>query len=219
MATILETFGDCVNEVLSFGFNDGPQVNKGRIERWINEAQNQIARQVEAPEFQVTEDMKLKQGAWKYPLPAGFLRMQDIYYPEMLTRLMPIDIQQFDLTAQQKLEGPPICYTIYATELWLFPTPNNSSDELELRFLRRPASLVNEGDKPTLNGDYLHLLVDYALGRAFKAEDDEESAQAHITQYKADLDAYATDVQNRMVDRPRILDGTWGSSTGRGTFY
>lgn len=198
---------------------DGPQVNRARIERWINEAQNQIARQVEAPEFQATENMTMKQGVWKYALTTAFLRMQDIYYPEMLTRLRPIDLQQFDLTAQQKLEGPPICYTLYAGELWLFPTPNNSTDELELRYLRRPTPLTEESQKPTLNGDYLHLLVDYALGRAFKAEDDEESAQAHITQYKADLDAYASDVQNRMVDRPRILDGTWGASNGRGTFY
>ena len=92
----LEVFSEIVNEVINFGFGDGPQVNKKRIEQWVNEAQFQIARQVEAPEFQETEVLTLTKGKFKYPQPANFLRMQDIFYSEMWTRLRPVDLQQFD---------------------------------------------------------------------------------------------------------------------------
>jgi hypothetical protein len=212
MATVLETFGDVVNEVLQFGFNDGPQVNKGRIERWVNEAQFQVAREVEAPEFQSTEVLTLKQGTFKYPLPSEFLRMQSIYYPELVTRLRFLDIQQFDTVAPAKFEGPPETYTIYGTEVWFFPTPNNSTDTLELRYIKNPPALKAEADLPTINKNYLHVLKEYAVARAFEAEDDMESAQAHKGEYQKNLAAYATDVQMRMVDRPRWIDGTWSGS-------
>lgn len=210
----LSTFGDVISEVLQFGFNDGPQVNRKRIENWINQAQFQIAREVEAPEFQETATVVLTQGVFKYPLPANFLRTQDIYYPNLLLRLKMCDLQQFDQTGE--IFGPPGMYTLYAKELWLFPTPNETGEELEHRYIKNAPVLVNESDVPLLNANYLHLLVDYAVERAYRAEDDLEMAAAHRTLYKEDLDAYATDVQQRFADRPHIISGTWaeGSSGG-----
>lgn len=210
----LSTFGDVVGEVLQFGFNDGPQVNRKRIENWINQAQFQIAREVEAPEFQETETINLTQGVFKYPLPANFLRTQDIYYPNLLLRLKMCDLQQFDQTGE--IFGPPGMYTLYAKELWLFPTPNETGEELEHRYIKNAPVLVNESDVPLLNANYLHLLVDYAVERAYRAEDDLEMASAHRKLYQEDLDAYATDVQQRFADRPHIISGTWaeGSSGG-----
>lgn len=209
---MLVTFGDVVNEVLQFGFNDGPQVNRKRVENWVNEAQFQIAREVESPEFQSTEVLTLIQGQWKYPLPADFLRMQDIYYPELVARLRPLDLQQYDMSAPARFEGPPEMYTLYQNELWLFPTPNNSTDTLEVRYIKNAPPLIAEADVPLLNKNYLHLLVQYAVTRAFEAEDDTEAAQAHKARWEKDLDAYATDVQWRIVDRPRVIDGSWTGS-------
>ncbi len=211
-----KNFGGLVQEVLQYGFNDGPQVNRKRIEAWLNEAQFQIAREVEAPEFQETEELTLEQGVYKYSLPNEFLRMQDIYYPEMLMRLKPLDLQDFDETAHQTVseqgesfQGPPYVYTIYKSEMWFYPVPNNSTDILEVRFIKDPPSMNAEAEVPLLSPNYWHLLVDYAVARAFEAEDDQEMAQAKIGRYKQDLAAYSTDVQYRVVDRPRTLDGTW----------
>ncbi len=138
--------------------------------------------------------------------------MQDIYYPELVARLKPVDLQQFDMTAPAKFEGPPENYTLYASELWVFPTPNNSTDTLEVRYIKNAPALKAETDIPLLDKNYLHLLVGYALERAFRAEDDLESAQAWRARYKEDLDAYATDKQWRLVDRPRTLEGSWTGS-------
>jgi hypothetical protein len=212
MPTQLETYVDVVNEVLNFGFNDGPQVNRGRIEKWVNEGQFQIAREVDAPEFQSTEILTFIQGTWKYPLPTDFLRMQDIYYPELVSRLRPLDIQQFDMSAPAKFEGPPEMYALYGSELWLFPTPNNSTETLEVRYIKTCPVLKAETDIPLLDRNYLHLLVGYSVCRAFEAEDDLEAAQAHKARYKEDLDQYATDKQWRVHDRPRVLDGSWTGS-------
>jgi hypothetical protein len=207
----LESFGDVIGEVLQYGFNDGPQVNRKRIENWINQAQSQIARQVEAPEFQETELLSLVKGQSRYALPANFLRTQDIYYPNLLTRLRMCDLQQFDQSGN--FEGPPAMYTLYANELWLFPTPNQTGEEVEHRFIKNPPTLVNESDVPLLNKNYLHLLVDYAVERAYRAEDDSEMAASFKALWKEDLDAYATDVQDRFADRPRIIGGTWGEGS------
>lgn len=209
-----KNFGGLVNEVLQFGFNDGPQVNRKRIEAWLNEAQYQIAREVEGPEYQETETLVLEQGIYKYPLPPDFLRTQDIYYPNLLLRLKMCDLQQFDQTGE--IFGPPGMYTLYANELWLFPTPNEQGDKLEHRYIRNAVQMTSETDVPLLNPNYWHLLVEYAVSKAFRAEDDLEMAAAHRTLYKEDLDAYATDVQQRFADRPHIISGTWaeGSSGG-----
>jgi hypothetical protein len=72
---------------------------------------------------------------------------------------------------------------------------------------------VEDEDILQLNPNYWHLLVDYAVSRAYRAEDDLEMATAHRTLYKEDLDAYATDVQDRFVDQPRVISGTWSEGT------
>jgi hypothetical protein len=218
MGTTLETYSDVVNEVLNFGFNDGPQVNRERIKKWVNEALQQVAREVDAPEFQTTETITMQQGVYKYPLPTGLSRVQDIYYPELQKRLRPVDQQQFDTTAPKLIEGPPTIYTLYGTELWVFPAPNATGEELELRYFADPATLVADSDIPGMNSSYLHLLVEYALGRAFEAEDDQEAAQAHINRYKSDLAAFATAIQWRIGDRPRVVDGSWSSGAYAGRY-
>ncbi len=195
------------NEVLNFGFNDGPQVNRERIKAWLNEAQFQIARQVEAPEYQTIQTLLTKASVFKYQLPENYLRTQDIYYPELSTRLRMCDLQQFD--QMSRWEGPPARYTMYAKELWLFPTPTESEIELEHRYIHNPQWLTEDEDIPELNPNYWHLLIDYAVSKAFRAEDDLEAAQAHRTLYKEDLQAYADDVQDRFVDRPRVVSGMW----------
>jgi len=208
----LESFADCVNEALNFGFNDGPQVNRGRVGNWINEGQRQVARQVEAPEFQEAHTYTMEAGIWEYPLPTDFLRVQDIWYPEIESRLRPLDLQQFNMTNPQVIQGSPAVYTLYKDLLLLFPAPQAAGEELIMHYIKQPPVLAAEGDTPLLNQAYLHLLVDYAVVRAFEAEDDYEAAQAIQGRYQRDLAAYATDVQERMADRPRVIDGTWISS-------
>jgi hypothetical protein len=207
----LETFGDIVNETLNYGFGDGPQVNRKRIETWVNNALEQVARVVEAPEYQSTQTLALTPGVFKYPLPTDFLRMQDIYYPELTWRLRPVDLQQFDRLPQAKLEGPPTMYTLYGTELWVAATPGNS-DSLEVRYIKSAPVLKAEADVPLLNKAYTTMLVEYALMKAFAAEDDSEAATYHEGVFKKELADFANDVQWRVVDRPRVLDGAWGGT-------
>src|SRR5271154_668058 len=213
----MKTFADCVNETLRYGFTDGPMVNKSRIEEWVNEAQLQVARNVDSMEFQAVEEKTMTVGQYKLSLPTGFIRMASILYPLVAVRLKPVDLQTFDsmMSAREAalnegtgIEGPPVAYTIFNNELWLFPTPS-SADKLELRYYKKPARLTGV-EVPALAEDYLHLLVDYALWRAYRAEDDPEMANAHQQQYEKDLMKYAADVQNIQDDRPFQLSGTWG---------
>ncbi len=204
----LKNFLGLQNEVLNFGFNDGPQVNRNRIKMWLNEALGQIA-QVNAPEYQATEELELEQGVWQYALPANFDRMDDIYYPEVILRLKPLDIQDFDELGPNIYEGPPAFYALYGQELRIFPTPNASGEKLEIRYFKAVPWLVEDTDVPVLDARYWHLLIGYAVARAFEAEDDQEMAQAHLGRYKQDLAAYATNLQWRINDRPRVVDGSW----------
>ena len=209
---MLETFVQLQNEALNYGFADGPQVYRERIKNWINEAEFQIAREVEGPEYQESESIAMVVGTYKYALPLEFLRMQDIYYPILSLRLRAVDLQQFDMTSPTQVSGPPQMYTLYRNSFLLFPTPANT-DEIVVRYIKNPPALVNDTDVPLLAKNYLHLLVMYAVTRAFEAEDDYEAAQYFAGRYKTDLAAYATDVQDRIVDRPRVVDGTWAAGS------
>lgn len=204
----LTTFVDVVNEVLNFGFNDGPQVNRARVQNWVNEAQTQIARQVEGSEFQSTETITLVPSTYSYALPSDFARMLDVQYPVLNTRLVWVDPQDYDMSNVTQVFGPPATYTLYQSNLLLFPNPTHA-DDIVLRYMKVPATLVNDSDVPELNSNYLHLLVRYAAIRAFEAEDDYEAAQYFQGVYEKQLDQYASDVQLREVDRPRQIDGTW----------
>lgn len=204
------------NEVLNYGFNDGPQVNRERVKAWLNEAQFQIAREVEAPEFQSTQTIVTEAGIFKYPLPELFLRTQDVYFPELLSRLRMVDLQQFDQLGN--FEAAPNAYTLYGKELWLFPTPNESGLELEHRFIHNPPWMTEDDDVPELNQNYWHLLIRYAVAEAFLAEDDFEAAAQHRQVFERKLDAFASDVQERFVDRPRVIEGTWGMGNGYSPF-
>lgn len=205
----LATFVDIQNEVLNFGFNDGPQVNRTRVKNWINEAQYRVARQVEGPEFQQNYTITLIPGQYIYPLPSDFLRAQDVAYPNMSTRLRPVDIQDFDMANVGQVSGPPSTYTLDQSNMWLFPNPQNAGDTIILRYIQRPPVLVNDTDVPQLNSDYYQLLVNYAVVKGFEGEDDYEAAQYWTTRFNADLALYQADVQWRHVDRPRQVDGTW----------
>ena len=219
-----KNFEGVVNEVLNYGFNDGPQVNRKRIEAWVNEAQNQIALEVEAPEWQRQASMALVKGTYQYELPEGFTRMESVYAPAMQVRLRPVDQHEFDRNSPI-VEGPPLLYLVRENSLWLYPTPistegTGTEEGLKLRYYRRPEWLEAGSSKPELNPRYWHLLVEYALVRAFAAEDDSEQSQFHETEFKRMLDLYATDVQRRDVDGPRSIAGTWGSGTyGQGGWY
>lgn len=211
----LQTFLDLQNEVLNYGFNDGPQVYRSRIKQWLNEAEFQIARQVEGPEFQQNATIQLVVNQYIYPLPSGFARTQDISYPLMNMRLEPVDIQDFDMTSVTYVSGPPQKYSLDQGNLLLFPNPV-TADQLIMRYIAVPTPMVNDTDTPTLTNNYLHLLVGYAIRKAFEAEDDYEAAQYFEAQYIKDLANYASDVQWREIDRPRQVDGTWSSGSGGG---
>lgn len=208
----LKNFLGIVNEVLNFGFNDGPQVNRGRIEAWVNEAHFQIARQVEAPEFQEAYIFNQEMGVWEYPLPSDFLRVQDIWYPEQESRLRPVDLQTFNMTNPQVIQGCPAIYTLYKDKLLVFPAAGGDGEELVMHYIKQPPALEQQTDIPLLNPNYWHLLIDYAVCRAFEAEDDYEASQQFQGRFQRDLAAYATDVQERSNDRPRVIDGTWTPS-------
>jgi hypothetical protein len=208
----LKNFLGIVNEVLNFGFNDGPQVNRARVEAWVNEAQYQIARQIEAPEFQEEAKYLTEAGVYELDLPEDFLRIQDFWYPELGRRLRGVDLQQYNQAGNPKvITGAPALYTLYKELLLLYPAPQTTGEELFLHYIKEPPALVNQTDVPLLNPNYWHLLIDYAICRAFEGEDDYEAAQQFQGRYQRDLAAYGTDVQSRSVDRPVILDGTWSS--------
>lgn len=208
----LKNFLGIVNEVLNYGFNDGPQVNRSRVENWVNEAQYQIARQVEAPEFQEEAEYLTESGVYELDLPDDFLRVQDFWYPQMGSRLRGVDLQQYNQAGNPKLiTGVPTLYTLFKGLLLLYPAPQAAGEQLILHYIKEPPALVNQTDIPLLNPNYWHLLTDYAIMRAYASEEDAPSSQQFQGQYQRDLAAYGTDVQTRSVDRPVILDGTWGS--------
>jgi len=203
----MKTFSDIIQETLRYGFSDGPQVNEARIKDWINEAQRMVATNTVAKEFEAAGTIALTVGKYKYTLPTDFDMIESVFDPESTLRLRPVDLQTFDAN-NIEVQGIPTVYTLWAKEIWVYPLPSTAHN-LELRYIKEPKTLVAGTDVPDMDPDYLHLLVDYALARAYRSEDDLEAANQHQATFDRDVGKYAAAVQHRIIDKPQQLLGTW----------
>jgi hypothetical protein len=96
-----------------------------------------------------------------------------------------------------ELPGGHTAYTLYGSNLLLSPVPDRAYT-LEARLRTVPADVVAGDEVNTVfPEDYAHLLVSYARGRAFRAEDDFEAAQYHMTEFWEGVNRMAGELHYR----------------------
>lgn len=163
-----------------FGDESGVQVTDTDITRWINSAQRQIVLQNESLlEVAGTTDIVASQQV--YSLPVDLLILRGIQYKSNVSqayyRLKGYSLAEFN----EKIDGwdgtsessDPICYTVFADEITVFPVPNVSVIAgLKVYYNRKPVDVVSPSDIPELPILYHETIIKYCLQQAYELDED-----------------------------------------------
>lgn len=163
-----------------FGDESGVQVTDDDIIRWINAAQKQIVLQNESLlEVTSTTDTVTSQQA--YDLPVDLLKLRGIQYrlatDQPYYRLKGYSLAEFN----ELIDGwdgvtdnrDPSCYTIYASEILLFPVPaTDVVAALKIYYNRTPVEVTVPADTPELPLLYHDTIIKFCLQQAYEMDED-----------------------------------------------
>lgn len=177
------TFAELVDELGARGFDflqdDASSV--GRLKRWINTAyRTDICAAELWPWLETT-------ATGTAPLPITDLR--DIQYvanldEQYLLSVMDVrDIAERDPAGEAT--GPAVGYWLDGSTVKVWP---DDGVNLEVRYVRKPAALVSDGDTPLVPEEYHSLIVDRAVVLAYRDSDNWEAANAAQAMFVADME-------------------------------
>ena len=180
----------------SFGDESGVQITDDDIIRWINDGQRQIVMQNEGllektafsnavkdqQEYSMPTDLLILQGlSYKSPDDTAYYKLKGLSWKQMNTY-----IDGFDGSAYDK--ATPIVYSIFASNLVLFPIPDrNQTSGIKIFYNRKPVDVVSTTDTPDLPILYHDVLVKHCLQQAYELDEDWDASQAKGTQMDADV--------------------------------
>lgn len=121
------------------------------------------------------------------------------------TTLAPVDrrnMERIDPTLDEA--GQPCAWWLENTTLSVWPTatPNIS---LSVRYLKVPVDLVATGDTPVVPTRFHDIIVDGAVLRAQKDNDDYGAAQTTQALWQQGVDRMVASLMNRALDRPMFI--------------
>jgi hypothetical protein len=205
-------YGELQNEVLSHQLNDTKY--RPYVKSWLNEgqrfvtAQTDIRSQYESLATTLTDP--------QFDLPDDYSRLIEVIDTTDSgdgRHLYPMEIPDFHEAPASY--GPPEFYAVIGNTVYLFPYPADGT-EITLNYYRQPVLMTTEGDEPEIPDTYHHLLIRWALYRAFQRENDYEAAGYWRGEFENDLMKMRGEVQHDTFDGPRQVPGTWDDETSPG---
>lgn len=200
------TYKQLQEEVLSFQFSEN---YRELTKRWLNTAQRKVVQQ---SEFRTQEEAKAfttTASDGTLELPADFCRWIDFYDTGLNWPLTPLEKAEYD--ALEASRGRPSAYTVVGDQITLWPTPD-AAYPLSLRYWRLPQDMVADGDEPEIPAQYHEVLVDYALMKCYRRENDRVEATFCKGEWEAGVAKMRGEVQNDTFSGPKQVGGTWGDS-------
>jgi hypothetical protein len=194
-------------EVLNHGFD--PLLFASRINTYINDAQSLIARRVDYYVDETQFDFSAAVGTSKYALPANLARIRSLRDTSRQIEMQEVGLRQIDRSSLSN--GAPAYYAIDGQNVHLYPTPDNTTYTMELRYWLMPGTLVNDTDVPSLPLDYHHMLWVYATWICYEAEDDAQMGQYWMTRFEKELAEFAADQKFPSTDSATQVAGMWDS--------
>jgi hypothetical protein len=181
--------GDIITRVQrQFGDESEVQITKDDIKRWVNDGQVDITRRTECLQAHSESSAVALDGTYK--LPTDFLLMKRVTYdskpvwpitPELADKFYP----NRDLGEST---GIPNKYWVWAGVLHLYPPPAVAGTaNLDIWYVRTPATLANDGDVPEIPYHMHEDIVRYAFARAKELDEDDAKAASVMSEYEARL--------------------------------
>ena len=195
------TLASMRNEVLSHSFDTTrytPLVNT-----WLNEAQGRVARRMNLSETAVTVLVATTAGFADYELFDDLIAITGVFDDRgPLTAVPRNDVPSGERT------GRPTMYALYSDIMTLYPTPAEDG-ELTVRYRATITPMATDSAVTAIPGDYDHLLVTYALYKAYRKEDDAQMAQFYWQEFERDLREMRAATQFRDSTHRRRIPGMW----------
>lgn len=204
----MTNFVDIQNEVLAHRLNDAKY--REPVKNWINEGQRFIYLQTDLRGGEDAQDYTTVAGTPSLALPSDFLRTVSLFESADHIPIYFMDLRAYDDAPEAS--GKPTSYTISGSTALLYPTPD-AAYAIELRYYRLPVDLSVDSDEPELPEQYRHLLVRYALIRAFERENDYDAANYYREQFDVELTRLRGQVQYDTHDGPTQVPGLYEENT------
>jgi len=197
-------------EVLDHGFD--PNAFSTRINRYLNDAQNLVARRVNYYLSEAQYAFSTVAGTALYVPPGNWARLRSLVDTDRDRALQEVSLSWIDNSPDSS--GRPYCYTLdgsqFTAELRLYPTPDGVYP-LALRYWERPAELVADTDVPQIiPTDWHHMLWVYATWMCYEAEDDPQMGQYWQGRFASELSMFSADQKFPNTDTVDQIDSMWG---------
>lgn len=102
--------------------------------------------------------------------------------PEDLNKMERVEVDGFRylqrskthyLANKQKYFSEKKVYAFWDRRIYLYPTPDDEAEKLNLWYYRRPEELEVDSDVPEIDEKYHRLLVDYAIAMCFEKDEEQ----------------------------------------------
>lgn len=178
-----------------FGDESGVQLTDDDIIRYINEGQRQIVMQNEGLlETVATSNAVANQQEYTIPTNSLIVRSisykgpDDAAYYKLKGMSMPQLDEYMDGWSNTASTGVPEVYTIFGSNIIMFPIPDRSqTNAIKIFYNRTPVDVVDGTSTPDLPLLYHDALTKQCLQLAYELDEDWEAAAAKATQLDADV--------------------------------
>lgn len=199
-------------ETLAHGFD--PNQYGTRINQYLNDAQNLVARRVDYYVDETTSLFSTTSGTDTYAWPTGLARIRSLFDTNRRVELEYVSVRAMD--ASPNSSGAPIYYAVVTSAVRLYPVPDGIYP-LEMRYWTLPATLVGDTDTPTIPADWHHMLWEYAVAQCYWADDDSTMGQSWEQKFNTTLSMFAADQKFPDSDGPSQAAGMWDSGQALGS--
>lgn len=175
------TYKEIREEVVARGFNDFEQ-SDARIKRWVNQAYREITDAHPWPFLEAT-----KEGTAPVEIEdlGHVLSVANTTTESFLNPADRRQIVELDPKLDDSETNPVLWYRQGETEVKVWPADTTST--FVVRYLKTPAELKEDSDKPVIPTAYQDIIVDGAVVRAYKNRDNYEAVQAVRTEWEGGL--------------------------------
>jgi len=191
-------FEDLIDEVQARGFD---YLNDTRVGRYVNQSYQEVCAYASMP-WPFLEDS----ASGNAPLTISDLRAVLAVMETTNKRpLFPIERRQIDLwDPTLEYVSLPCYWYLDGTAVKVWPLPP-ATVSLSVRYIKRPADLVANGDEPLVPEAYHDLIVDGAVIRCQKDNDNYAAAAAVREDWQRQIDLMVADLMNRNLDGPTTI--------------
>ena len=195
-----------------FGDEAGAQITDEDILRWVNDGQRDLA--VSNDLLQTTATTRIKNGQDQYHLPPDILTLRSVRIQGRRLESLTADQAASWTPNVNQPKGMPTHFSQWALKIDLYPVPDfDDPNDLQIYYTRHPIPLQGMDETPELPVQYHNRLVDYCLAQAHELDDNMESYQLKMREFKEGaamingLDQVTTDVYSSVAVSSYDMDG------------